>query len=264
MTVAPAPVVLEDVSVRFGDAEVLSAVGLTVRAGAWVGLIGPNGAGKTTMLRVLTGLAAADGRVLVGGAPVAGLARREVARRVAYVPQRPVVPDGMTVTDYVLLGRTPYISYFGYEAPSDVAAAEEALDLLELAPLSGRSLDTLSGGELQRAMLARALVQRAPLLLLDEPTAALDIGHQQQALELVDRLRRERSLTVVSAMHDLTLAAQFADELVLLDAGRVVAAGPPAEVLTPGRIRVHFGATVTVTGDGRGGVVVTPTRPAVG
>jgi iron complex transport system ATP-binding protein len=165
----------------------------------------------------------------------------------------------MTVTDYVLMGRTPYISYLGSEGSTDVRVVADALDRLELGELADRALETLSGGELQRALLARALVQEAPVLLLDEPTAALDVGHQQQALELVDQLRAERSLTVLSAMHDLTLAAQFAEELALLDRGAVVAFGPPRAVLHEDAIRTHFGASVRVVDD-ENGIVVIPTR----
>ncbi len=167
------------------------------------------------------------------------------------------------VTDYVLMGRTPYISYLGSESAKDLRVVDEALGRLELREMADRRLETLSGGELQRALLARALVQQAPLLLLDEPTAALDIGHQQQALELVDELRRERSLTVLSAMHDLTLAAQFADELLLLDGGRAVAFGEPRTVLTAGLIRRHFGASVRIEDNGNGDVIVIPTREVV-
>jgi iron complex transport system ATP-binding protein len=206
------------------------------------------------------GLAPATGDLRLDGTHVASLGRRRLARLVAYVPQRPVLPEGMSVTDYVLLGRTPYIAYLGYEGGRDLELVHAALERLELVPFADRRLETLSGGEMQRALLARALVQEAPVLLLDEPTAALDIGHQQQALELVDELRHERTLTVVSAMHDLTLAAQFADELLLLNGGRTVAFGAPKVVLTAEAVRTNFGASVRVTDDGAGGVIVVPTR----
>src|SRR6185503_2830169 len=158
----------------------------------------------------------------------------------------PLLPAAMAVLDYVVLGRTPYISYLGRESRSDLEAAERAMARLELTELAGRPLDSLSGGERQRAVLARALVQEAPLLLLDEPTSALDLGHQLQALELVDSLRSEAGLTVVAAMHDLTLAAQFADRVLLLDGGRLVADGAPADVLTQEALARHYGARVRV------------------
>ena len=253
---------LVGVSVALGGAPVLRGVSLQVPAGAWVCLIGPNGSGKSTLLRAVAGLVAHGGTIRVGGSPPAALRRRELARRVALVPQQPVVPPGVGVLDYVLLGRTPYIPWFGTEGPRDLAVVADVLDRLDLAALAGRRLDSLSGGELQRAVLARALAQQAPILLLDEPTTGLDVGHQQQVLELVDALHAHEELTVLSAMHDLTLAGQFADELVLLDAGRVAAAGPPAAVLTERLIADHYHATVRVLDDPRGGLVVVPVRPA--
>jgi iron complex transport system ATP-binding protein len=254
------PVVVDGASVAYNGVTVLDGLELRVGPGAWVGVIGPNGAGKTTLLRTVMGLARASGDVRLDGTSVGALDRRRLARLVAYVPQRPVTPEGMTVTDYVLLGRTPYIPYLGYEGPTDLAIVHDALERLELVAFAERRLETLSGGEMQRALLARALVQEAPILLLDEPTTALDIGHQQQALELVDELRRERHLTVLSAMHDLTLAAQFADELLLLKGGRSVAFGSPKAVLTPELIRSNFGASVRISEDAHGRVVVIATR----
>ncbi len=153
------------------------------------------------------------------------------------VPQNPVIPDGMTVLDYVLLGRTPYIPFWGTESGSDLRVAGRVLAELDLGSMTDRVLQSLSGGELQRVVLARALAQEAPVLLLDEPTTALDIGHQQQVLELVDQLRATRSIAVLAAMHDLTLAAQYADRLVLLVDGRTAAAGPAEVVLTSALLR---------------------------
>jgi iron complex transport system ATP-binding protein len=176
------------------------------------------------------------------------------------VPQSPVVPAGITVTEYVLLGRTPYIPTFGTESRRDLAIVASVLDHLDLTGLATRRLDSISGGERQRAVLARALAQQAPVLLLDEPTTGLDVGHQQQVLELVDTLRDDLDLTVVSAMHDLTLAGQFADQLVLLDGGRVAAAGPPATVLTEQIISRHYHASVRVLEDPGGRIVVVPVR----
>ena len=152
----------------------------------------------------------------------------------------------MTVREYVLLGRTPHVGYLGSESSVDRAAAERALACLDLLAFTRRRLGSLSGGERQRAVLARALAQEAPLLLLDEPTAALDLGHQQRALELVDELRQTNALTVLSAMHDLTLTAQYADRLLLLADGRPAAEGSPAEVLTEHLISAHYGARVLV------------------
>ncbi len=250
----------EAVVAGYNGTPVLRGVSLAVPPGRWTALIGPNGAGKSTLLRVLSGTLPADGEVCVGDRLLAELSRREAARRIAWVPQQPVLPFGMTVVDYVLLGRTPYIPYWRTETATDVRKVRAVLARLDIAELAGRPLQRLSGGEAQRAVLARALVQDAGVLLLDEPTTGLDIGHQQQVLELVDELRSERSLAVVSAVHDLTLAAQFADELVLVDEGRIAAAGPAEEVLTPAALTRHYGASVTILRDDDGALVVAPRR----
>jgi iron complex transport system ATP-binding protein len=250
---------LEDVSVRLGGALVLDNVTARVDDGEWVGVIGPNGAGKTTLLRAVAGLVAHDGAIHVGGSAVSGLKRRALSRRVALVPQDPLMPREMTIAEYVLLGRTPYVPYMGSESREDVEAVDRALGRLDLRGLASRRLGTLSGGERQRAVLARALAQGTPVLLLDEPTSALDVGRQQQVLEFVDRLRGEERLTVLSAMHDLTLAAQFTDRLLLLDRGTVVADGLPRDVLTEARIGAHYGASVRVIDD-ESGLAVVPTR----
>ena len=174
------------------------------------------------------------------------MSRRTLARLIAYVPQLPELPPEMTVGDYVLLGRTPHIGYLRMETDADRRICAGLLDRLALSPMAGRRLATLSGGELQRTVLARALAQQAPVLLLDEPTSALDLGRRVDALELVDKLRRERSLTVLSAVHDLTLAGQFADRLLLLDRGRVAVSGPPADVLREDVLASRFGPGIQV------------------
>ena len=252
------------VGVAYDGHEVLHGLSLDVGAGGWIGIIGPNGAGKTTLLRAVAGLVASSGDVTFDGLPVAAIGRRRLAQLVALVPQRPVIPEAMSVTDYVLMGRTPYIPYLGRESVRDLAIVHGVLVRLELVAFAERELGTLSGGELQRVVLGRALVQEAPVLLLDEPTAALDVGHQQQALELVDEIRRERGLTVLAAMHDLTLAGQFAEQLVLLAGGRAVAAGPPHAVLTEDAISRHFGASVKVVQNGTGVLVIPVRSPSHG
>ena len=251
---------LDRVSVALGGADVVSEVSAAVEDGEWVALIGPNGAGKSTLLRAVAGLVPYRGRIHVMGDDASALGRRRLARRVALVPQVPVMPDELTVREYVLLGRTPHVAYLGRERRSDLAATAGALERLELQPLAHRRLDSLSGGERQRATLARALAQEAPVLLLDEPTSALDVGRQQQALELVDALRRDVGLTVLAAMHDLTLAAQYADRLLLLDDGRLVAGGGARSVLTRPLIAEHYGAEVHVVEADDAGLVVVPVR----
>lgn len=263
MTASPttAGLSVREATVRLGEAPILRGVSLEVGIGEWVFVIGPNGAGKTTLLRAVAGAVPAGGSVLLDGHDLSRLPRRRLARLVAVVPQHPQVPEGMSVTDYVLLGRTPYIPYWGVEGAHDRRRAGATLERLGLAGLTGRPLSTLSGGERQRAVLARALAQDAAVLLLDEPTTGLDIGHQQQVLELVDELRRERALVVLGAMHDLTLAGQYADRLVFLDRGRVAAEGPPDRVLTPALLADRYQAEVEVLTSADGPVVVPRRRP---
>ncbi len=237
---------LRGVTVRLGGRPAVDAVDATVGHGEWVALIGPNGAGKTTALRAIAGLVPFAGEIVLGGRPLSDLTRTELARLVAVVPQEPSTPPWMTVAEYVLLGRVPHLGPLAKDGARDREAAARALARLDLLSFTDRPLGTLSGGEKQRVVVARALVQEAPLVLLDEPTAALDIGHQQQALELLDALREESGLTLVAAMHDLTLAAQYADRMLLLDQGRVVADGSPVDVLTEAAIATHFGAAIDV------------------
>ena len=246
----------QDVVVAFDGVEVLRGVDLWVPPGGWVTVVGPNGAGKSTLLRAVGGIVDATGSIDLGGRPAAGMTRREMARLVALVPQEPVIPRGMRVIDYVLLGRTAHLGFFEAEGAADLDVAVKALADLDAGPLADRTVDTLSGGERQRIVIARALAQESPVLLLDEPTTALDVGHQQEVLDLVDRLRAERNLTVLATMHDLTLAGQYADWLVMLDAGEVVVAGSAEEVLTEEAVARHYGARVRVVPDEAGPIVV--------
>lgn len=255
-----ATLTIDDVRVTYGGHTAVAGVSLTVAAGTWTALIGPNGAGKTSLLHAITGAVPATGRVTVAGDDLLSAPPRRRARRVALVPQRPVIPDEMTVNDYALLGRTAHLPYLGVESGVDLQIAADTLARLDLRPFAERPVRTLSGGEQQRVVLARALVQQTPVLLLDEPTAALDIGHRQQVLELVDRLRTECALTVLAAMHDLTMAAQFADRIVLLDDGQAAADGEPAQVLTPEVIAKHFDADVHVVSAPDGGFALIPAR----
>jgi iron complex transport system ATP-binding protein len=237
---------LDGVTVRLGGRPVVRDVTARVERGEWVALIGPNGAGKTTLLRAIAGLVRHEGDVSLLARPTAALERRERARLLAVVPQEPETPPWLTVAEYALMGRTPHLGPLAREGAADREAAARALDRLGLEPFAERALGTLSGGERQRVVVARALAQEAPIVLLDEPTAALDIGHQQQALELLDALRSADGLTLVAAMHDLTLAAQYADRVLLLAEGRIVADGTPADVLTESALAEHYGASVRV------------------
>jgi iron complex transport system ATP-binding protein len=251
---------LRGAGVSRGGRPVLEGVTLKVEKGGWTTLIGANGAGKSTLLLAVAGAVSHTGAVAVAGEDPRRTPAPRRARQIAIVWQSPLLPLDMTVEEYVMLGRTPYLGMLGRAGAHDRRAAAEALSRLDLDRLATRKLGALSGGERQRATLARALAQEAPVLLLDEPTTALDVGRQQEALELVGELRAERRLTVLGAMHDLTLAGQYAERLALLDAGRLVCHGPPAAVLTRELIGRHYRANVEVV-EADGVAVVLPVRP---
>jgi iron complex transport system ATP-binding protein len=257
---APNRLECRDVTVTAGGRTILDGVSLGVGAGEWVAVVGPNGAGKTTLLRAVLGLVPSRGHIAVDGRDLTALPGRLRAQRVAFVAQSPVTPPAMRVVDYVLLGRTPYLGAAGRERPEDLAIVHEVLCELDLLGFASRALGSLSGGERQRVCIARALAQRTPVLLFDEPTSALDLGHQSHVLELVDELRRTKSLAVVSTMHDLSTASRFAERLVLLAEGRVVVEGRPAEVLTAERVEALYGVPVRVVLDDDGTVLVLPAR----
>ena len=248
---------LDAVGVRYGDTVAVSDVTLEVAGGEWVGLIGPNGAGKSSLLRAVAGLVPCSGSVTLDDAPLGR--GRSRAQRIALVSQTPVVPPGLTVAAYVLLGRTPHLGLLTAERQHDLDVVADVLARLSLSHLASRRVDTLSGGERQRAVVARALAQQAPVLLLDEPTTGLDVGSQQEVLETVARLCAEDGLAVLSAMHDLTAAGQFADRLALVSGHEVAVVGSARSVLTERRIGEHYGARVRVVVDDDT-VVVIPTR----
>ncbi|KAA9160004.1 ABC transporter ATP-binding protein [Amycolatopsis acidicola] len=252
---------LRNVQAGYGGRPVMRDVSVDVPAGSWLAIVGPNGAGKSTLLKTMAGLLPGEGELLVDTHPVSSLSRKEKARLIGYAPQDPALPPGLTVTDYALLGRTPHLGLLSREGAADLSIVEDVLGRLDLGALAGRRLSTLSGGERQRAVLARVLAQRAGLLLLDEPTTGLDLGHAQALLELIDRLRREDGTTVVSTLHDLTFAAQYADHVLLLSGGEVVAAGTPGEVLTVPALSHHYGANANVIVTEHGELVIAPVRP---
>jgi iron complex transport system ATP-binding protein len=254
-------VVFESLTVTLDGHPALREVDAAIGEQEWVALIGPNGAGKSTLLRAVAGLVSHRGELAIAGRRAAALRQHERARHVALVPQAPQLPAAMAVAEYVLLGRTPYVGYLGSESRRDLEAVDRTLARLDLTQLAHRRLGSLSGGERQRAVLARALAQEAPLLLLDEPTASLDVGRQQQVLELVDTLRETQGLTVLTAMHDLNLAARYADRLLFLADGRLVAEGSAEEVLSEELIAAHYEATVRVLVEDGLGVTVVPARP---
>jgi iron complex transport system ATP-binding protein len=226
-------------SVRFGARTVLDGVDAAIDAGEWVGLVGPNGSGKTTLLRALAGLLPHEGEVALDGRPVRSWTARERAQRLAFVRQSQPLAFDFTVEEFVLMGRAPHRGWLEPFTADDRRRATEALAEVEMSGFEGRMLSELSGGEQQRVRLAQALAQDAPVLLLDEPTAHLDVHHQYdlmtQAAALVAAGR-----TVVAAVHDLPLAARFVRRLLVLHDGRLAADGPPADVLTPDLLRRVF------------------------
>jgi iron complex transport system ATP-binding protein len=251
---------LHEISVDVAARRIVDDVSFGVDAGEWVTILGPNGAGKTTLLKTVAGLQRFQGELRVAGLPAGPLSTRRLARLVALVPQQPVIPEELTVAEYVLLGRTPHLGYFDQESDADTAIVEEVLAQVDLGPLAGRRLASLSGGELQRAVIARALAQQPSLLLLDEPTASLDVGRQRDVLDLIDELRRENGLTVLATFHDLSLAAQYGDRLLLLSDGRLVASGVAADVLSVAQMQALYGTAVRIVHDDGRLVGVVPLR----
>lgn len=239
---------------------VLDAVTVEAARGDLVGVIGPNGSGKTTLLRLLAGtLAPSTGTVSLEGRPLSDWSRRETARRIAYVPQETHSSFDFSVLDLVVMGRFPHLGTFALEGPEDLAIARRALEATGTLGLESRSFNTLSGGEKQRVVIASALAQSADLLLLDEPTASLDVGHQLDVTALLARLNREQGVTMVLSTHDLNFAASLCRRLVLLREGRMLASGPTGAVLTAGAVRALYDVEADVDRHKRAGhLTVTP------
>ena len=257
-----------DIGVRYGGRVALAGVSLRLAPGELTAVVGPNGAGKSTLLRALNGaVEISSGEVMLDGAPLRALARRTIARRVAVVAQEAELRFPVTVLEYVLGGRFAWAhaSAWGWETADDLRAARAALRETDLWDYAARRMDELSGGERQRAVLARALATGAGNLLLDEPTANLDLAHQASLLSLV-RARCDRAgAAALVVTHDLNLAAEYADSIVLVKAGRVVAAGPPREALTPQILEGVFEVEVLVDAHPLTGAPrITPVRPRAG
>ena len=246
----------DNVTFAYRDAPVVAGVDLAIEQGEMVALVGPNGAGKSTMLKLLAGLLTpASGAVVFAGRELAAWSAVELARRLAVVPQEVHFHFPFTVAQYVLMARHPYRGWSPFEGRDDLAAAHAALAATGMESLAERSVLELSGGERQRATLAASLAQEPDVLLLDEPTAALDLRFQVEIYETLQRLNRERDLTVVAVTHDLNLAARYCPRLLLLADGRIVADGGADEILTPTLIETHYGVAVEV---GRRADGVTP------
>lgn len=238
----------EDLHFFYGTQQVLHGIDVEVRQGEMLGLVGPNGAGKSTFLRIVSGaLKPKEGAVYVNGVNLCGLRPKDRARLVAMVSQHPtVLPFGFTALETVLMGRNPYLGLLQWEGPEDLEIARRVMELTDTWQFAHRAVSSLSGGERQRVFIARALAQEAPLLLLDEPTAHLDIAYQSGIFSLLQAIRTERPVTVLTAIHDLTLAAQYCDRVAVLHQGAIFALGRPIEVVVPEVVFRAFGTAVSV------------------
>jgi iron complex transport system ATP-binding protein len=244
---------------------VLAGVTADIPRGGLVGILGPNGSGKTTLLRILGGLLhPAAGRVTLDGENLRAISRATAARRMAMVPQETQLAFEYSVLEMAMMGRYPHLGAFEIEGPGDLAIARDALRATGTLHLESRMFNTLSGGEKQRVVIAAALAQNPDILLLDEPTASLDLAYQLEIRTILHRLNGERGLTIVVSTHDLNLAAGLCRDLILLDRGRILAAGPTPSILEPSLIRRLYGVDVDITRNARSGhLTVVPVARAV-
>jgi len=234
---------MRKVTLGYGTRKVVTEIDLEVVSGEMVGLIGPNGCGKSTIIRALSHVISPQGgKVLVNGREIGQISRREMARVVSVVPQIPLLPSIFTAFEIVLMGRYPYMGVFQHEGREELEVAYDALAKTGIAHLAKRRVGELSGGEIQSVLIARALAQQTSAIILDEPTANLDIGRQLEILDIIKRLCRENSIAVLVALHDLNLAAQYADRLYLVNHGAIHAEGTPREVITQRNIGEVYGA----------------------
>lgn len=238
---------VDNVSFRYGEQWVLRGIDFTVEKGDFLGIIGPNGSGKTTLLRVIDGiLAPQEGAVLLEGTEIGKLRREALARSVAVVPQYSALAFPFSVEEVVLMGRAPHLGRWRFEGDEDNRIARKAMEMTDTLGLAARDMESLSGGERQRVLIARALAQEPRLMLLDEPTAFLDIRHQVDFFDRIRLLNRDRGLTVIAVTHDINLAAHYCDRIILLKDGRIGAAGPVDAVITEENIRKAYETRVMV------------------
>jgi iron complex transport system ATP-binding protein len=236
-------IALQNVWLGYSHEEVLRDITFQVLPGEMVGLIGPNGCGKSTIIRALTRIISPHkGRILLDGKDLASIARQELSRMLGVVPQMPLLPSAFTAFEVVLMGRNPHLGLLQYEGQREMDIAWNAMEKTMTRHLAGRRVGDLSGGEIQCLLIARVLTQETKAILLDEPTANLDIGRQIEILNLIKNLCLESNLAVMAALHDLNLAAQYCDKLVLINSGQVHARGAPSEVITPENIKEVYGA----------------------
>jgi iron complex transport system ATP-binding protein len=238
---------VDSIFFRYHQDWVLQDVSFQVRKGEFVGVIGPNGSGKTTLLKILYRLLSPQqGEVLFDHLSLKKMSRGEIAKKIAVVAQEAYPAFPFRVIEMVLMGRSPYLGHLMFESPKDLEIARRAMEWTEILPISQRPIDELSGGERKRVYIARALAQEPEVVLLDEPTTNLDIHHQVESLDLVLSLNREKGLTILMASHDLNLASEYCDRLILLQHGKIFHMGPPEEVMTRENIEKVYGCQVWV------------------
>jgi len=248
---------LEDLTLAYGRNVVVRDLAFRVVPGEMVGLIGPNGSGKSTVVRALSRvISPVSGRVLVGGRDVQEISRGELACLLGVVPQIAILPGTFTAFEIVLMGRNPHLGFLQHEGIRDMEVAWRAMEMTGTQAFAQRRINELSGGEIQRVVIARVLAQEPKSVLLDEPTASLDISHQVEILDLIKGLCRQYRLTVVIVLHDLNLAAQYCDRLILMKEGRLRAQGSPEEVINPRNIKEVYGAEGCVYSHPAGGAPV--------
>jgi len=239
---------VDDLTCGYNGTEVIRGISFSVNDGEFAGIIGPNGSGKTTLFRAIAGvLKAWRGRIIYRGRDIALIHHSELAKEVAVLPQLLEVAFQFTVEEFVMMGRYPHIPRFGRTTRRDLVEVEKAMEMTGTLSMRRRMISELSGGERQRCLLAQGLAQEPRLLLLDEPTAHLDIGHQIEALDLVKGLNREKKLTVLVVLHDLNLAGEYCDRLLLLSEGRIHSSGKPKNVLTYQAIEEVYKTVVVVS-----------------
>ena len=231
-------------SYGYRDALVLKDLSFAVRRGEFFILIGPNGSGKTTLMKTMAGILKATGGLKLLGRPVAGFSRKALARHVAFVPQQLPMDFPFSVREVVLMGRAPHLGILGFETRADVAVADRVMAITDIPHLADRRLNCLSGGELQRVFIAKALCQEPDIILLDEPTAFLDLAHQIQVMDLLENLKQEKGITIIMVCHDLNLAAMYGDRLLLMRDGNALSLGTPNEVLTFPVLEAAYGCVL--------------------
>ena len=234
---------IQNVTLGYGRKVVVKDITFRMKPGEILGLVGPNGCGKSTIIKALSRVISPySGRIILDGKNISTISRRDLARWLGVVPQIPLLPSAFTAFEVVLMGRNPHLGLFQYEGPKDMAIAWRAMEKASIQHLARRRIGELSGGEIQCVVIARVLAQETEAILLDEPTANLDISRQVEILDVIKSLCQEKGLTVVTALHDLNLAAQYCDRLVLINNGRIHAEGTPSEVITDDNIKEVYGA----------------------